>query len=101
MEEVKTKKAKTNAQPNKRNRKDTNASQNSSKKRKIKEERKNANFENVKIFTEEAKENLRLYNKMHTIYEEEGVTQKTHQFLTRITQSKVRELLLIAKANNL
>lgn len=42
-----------------------------------------------KVFTEEAKDNLSRYTRMKTIYEDEGVTQRTHQFLTKITSTKV------------
>jgi len=51
-----------------------------------------------KAFTEEAKDHLKVYNRLHSIYEEEGVTYKTHQFLTRITKAKVR---LISKPPSL
>lgn len=64
-------------------------SQNSTRKIRAREEGKNANAQQSKVFTEEAKDNLRIYTKLHTIYEEEGITQKTHQFLTRITKRKV------------
>lgn len=42
-----------------------------------------------RAFTEEAKDSLSRYTRMKTIYEEEGVTQRTHQFLTKITSAKV------------
>lgn len=48
----------------------------------------NVNAKN-QSFTEEARENLKLYTQLKATYEEEGVTHKTHQFLTRITKKKV------------
>lgn len=66
------------------------SSQLSNKRMKIKEEKKKGALQNSKAFTEEAKNNLKTYTKLKTIYEEEGMTQKTHQFLTRITRAKVR-----------
>ncbi|CAI2385509.1 unnamed protein product [Moneuplotes crassus] len=44
-----------------------------------------------KAFTEEAKENLKTYVRLKTIYEDEGMTQRTHQFLIRITKKKLDE----------
>lgn len=42
-------------------------------------------IQNPKVFTEEALANLKIYNELKTEYEEEGVNQKTHQFLSRIS----------------
>lgn len=53
----------------------------------------NVNAKN-QSFTEEARVNLKLYTQLKAIYEEEGVTHKTHQFLTRITKKKVNNLHL-------
>lgn len=46
---------------------------------------------NPKVFTDEALANLKVYNELKTIYEEEGVNQQAHQFLNRISQKKIRE----------
>lgn len=51
----------------------------------------NARLENSKVFTEEALANLKIYNELKTVYEDEGVNQQTHQFLNRISQKKIRE----------
>ena len=72
----------------KRKSKNETSSQQSNKRAKRKDDNKNMKFKN-KSFTEEAKKMLELYIKLKTIYEDEGMTQKTHQFLTRITQKKV------------
>ena len=65
-----------------------NGSQLTNKRAKRKETKSDLKYKN-KSFTEEAKEMLKLYIKLKSIYEEEGMTQKTHQFLTRITKKKV------------
>lgn len=49
------------------------------------------NGNNPKVFTEEALANLKIYNELKTVYEDEGVTQQTHQFLNRISQRKISE----------
>jgi hypothetical protein len=48
-------------------------------------------YQNPKVFTEEALANLKIYNELKTEYEEEGVNQKTHQFLSRISHGKINE----------
>jgi hypothetical protein len=45
--------------------------------------------QNPKVFTEEALSNLKVYNELKTEYEEEGVNQRTHQFLKRISHVKI------------
>ncbi|CAI2364872.1 unnamed protein product [Moneuplotes crassus] len=47
------------------------------------------NIANQNIFTEEALGNLKIYNELKTQYEEEGVNQQTHQFLSRISRKKI------------
>lgn len=47
------------------------------------------NVPNQNIFTEEALANLKIYNELKTQYEEEGVNQQTHQFLSRISRKKI------------
>ena len=82
-----TKRRGNNGGKKRRSKKDNNSQQSNKRMKRI-EESKEFKFKN-KSFTEEAKEMLKLYIKLKSIYEDEGMTQKTHQFLTRITQKKV------------
>ena len=45
----------------------------------------------VGFFTEEALSNLKKYNDLKTIYEDEWVNQVTHQFLNRMSQQKIND----------
>ena len=58
--------------------------------KKVKVEEENP-INNPRVFTEEALANLKIYNELKTVYEEEGVNQQTHQFLNRISQRKISE----------
>lgn len=46
---------------------------------------------NPQVFNEEALANLRIYNELKTVYEEEGINQTAHQFLKRISHKKIAE----------
>ena len=81
-----------NCEDSKMDKKRQLSSSQTSNKRLKKEEWKNGNPRSNKAFTEEAKSSLKTYTRLKTIYEEEGINQKTHQFLTRITKQKVFEL---------
>ena len=83
-----TKPRKANGAGKKRKHKIKNTGSQQGNKRSRKEEKKNASVKN-QSFTEEARTDLKLYTQLKAIYEEEGVTQKTHQFLTRIAKKKV------------
>ena len=72
----------------KRNRADSISIDSTSKRVKFEEENK---VEGSRLFTEEALSNLKIYNELKTIYEEECVNQITHQFLNRISQQKMVE----------
>jgi hypothetical protein len=72
----------------KRKRSTPNKKDSSHKRVKIDEEVK---IEGSKLFTDEALSNLKIYNELKTEYEEEGVNQLTHQFLSRISKKKIRE----------
>lgn len=65
-----------------------NDNNSAAKRQKIDEEGK---IESSKLFTEEALANLKVYNELKTVYEEEGVNQITHQFLNRISKKKIQE----------
>jgi hypothetical protein len=73
----------------KRKRSTPNDKNSDSKRPKFDEEE--GKIEGSKLFTEEALANLKIYNELKTIYEQEGVNQITHQFLKRISHKKISE----------
>lgn len=72
----------------KRKRSDSGSADSISKRVKFDEDNK---MEGSRLFTEEALSNLKIYNELKTIYEDEWVNQITHQFLSRISQQKIIE----------